>query len=490
MNAEIEQLIQLEKDLGSNFVEQSLGYKPDTDIYGLTETEFLLIRMLVSNGQSLIQKHLYEGSEPTELESLLCNYLDSALEKLPKEDTTETVFRVTSNSIFSPTDVGKEITIPAYLTASKKWLSTSDNCVYVIRLSGRTKAKSIYKAYEVMPQLPEEQVEFPMNTKFYVADFCSKGGKTMVELWERPYNMWPAEQLTNNVSDFFNLITTIDIQDAVNKGLNPYIHFMSTVNGEVINALCTDKGDVYISPTFAQALWNMCYVGLWLADDRIVREELEMKGLTLEQVCDEIEKEKCDDPRALYFMALHSPLNWEDLIYMNLGLLQNAYTNADDIMLGGVNMRGELEKRVNGMCMTGMGCILLHELTHHYGKHPQRVANTSRKDLEQEADDQAFDALLALEGNIYKTAILGGLAPFLLGFYRNPPLAPTPNYYREDIRLFRQYDKIVKEKRRVSIFVANVLSDWLYRFHSTTVEVKNGHEEDTVEEIRKIINAL
>ena len=92
--------------------------------------------------------------------------------------------------------------------------------------------------------------------------------------------------------------------------------------------------------------------------------------------------------------------------------------------------------------------------------------------------------------NIYKTAILGGLAPFLLGFYRNPPLAPTPNYYREDIRLFRQYDKIVKEKRRVSIFVANVLSDWLYRFHSTTVEVKNGHEEDTVEEIRKIINAL
>ena len=139
MNAEIEQLIQLEKDLGSNLVEQSLGYKPDTDIYGLTETEFLLIRMLVSNGQSLIQKHLYEGSEPTELESLLCNYLDSALEKLPKEDTTETVFRVTSNSIFSPTDVGKEITIPAYLTASKKWLSTSDNCVYVIRLSGRTK---------------------------------------------------------------------------------------------------------------------------------------------------------------------------------------------------------------------------------------------------------------------------------------------------------------------------------------------------------------
>lgn len=108
MNQEIEQLLQLEKSIGTNYVEQSLGYYPSCNYYNLTETEFLLIRMLVSNGQSLIQSHLYNGSQPTELESLLCKCLDAAIEKLPKEDTTENVFRVTSNSLFTPQNVGKK----------------------------------------------------------------------------------------------------------------------------------------------------------------------------------------------------------------------------------------------------------------------------------------------------------------------------------------------------------------------------------------------
>lgn len=155
MNAEIEKLLQLEKSIGSNYVEQSLGYMPDTTVYGLTETEFLLIRMLVSNGQSLIQNHLYNRLKPTELEHFLCYYLDAALTKLPKEDTTDTVFRVTNNSIFSIHDIGK-VVVPAYLTASKKELSTIGNCTYVISLWGRTKAKSVYKVYEVNPLLPEE----------------------------------------------------------------------------------------------------------------------------------------------------------------------------------------------------------------------------------------------------------------------------------------------------------------------------------------------
>ena len=490
MNQEIQQLLDLEKSIGSNYVAQSLNYIIGDNPYDLTETEFLLIRMLVSNGQSLIQSHLYNGSQPTELESLLCKYLDAAIEKLPKEDTTENVFRVTSNSLFSPKDVGKEVVIPAYLTASKKLMSTNDNCAYVIRLNGRTKAKSLYKAYEIMPQLPEEQVEFPRNTKFYVEDVCSKGGITVVELWEQPDNKWPAEQLTNNVSDFFKNISTIDIQAAVSKGLNPRIHFMSTLSGKAINAQCTEKGEVYISPTFAQALWNLCYIGLWLSDNRIITDELEKEGHTFDEVCADIDKAKCNAPECLYLKAIHDAYYWEDMLYQMISLLVNQYTNKDDLFYGAIKMDGELEKRVGGMCMTGMGGILLHELTHFYKDHSIRVATTDRRELEQEADDMAFDALLSLEGDLYKTSILGGLAPFLLGFYRNPPLAPLPRYYREDIRLFRQYDKIVKEKRRASIFVANVLKDWLERFRNIKVEVKNDSEEEAVEVIRSIINGL
>lgn len=490
MNREIEQLLQLEKNIGTNYVEQSLGYYPSCNNYNLTETEFLMIRMLVSNGQSLIQSHLYNGTAPTELESLLCQYLDAAIEKLPKEDTTEIVFRVTSNSFFSPQDVGKEVVIPAYLTASKKLLSTNDNCVYVIRLSGRTKAKSLYKAYEVMPQLPEEQVEFPRNTRFYVEDVCSKGGKTIVELWEQPDNKWPAEQLANNVSDFFKDIKTIDIHDAVRKGLNPRIHFMSTLSGKAINARCTEKGVVYISPTFAQALWNISYVGLWLSDNSVITDELEKEGRTFDEVCADIDNEKCNVPECLYLKAIHDAYCWEDMLYQMISLLINQYTNNDEQFYGAIKMDGELEKRVGGIYMTAMGCILMHELTHFYKDHSIRVATIDRRELEQEADDMAFDALLSLEGDLYKTSILGGLAAFLSGLYRNPQLAPSSRYYREDIRLFRQYDKIVKEKRRAIIFVAYVLKDWLERFHNIKVEVNNGSEEEAVEEIRSILNGL
>lgn len=489
MNAEIEHLIQLEKALGTNYVEQSLGYQPVDNSYNLTETEFLVLRMLVSNGQALIQQHLYNGTSPTELESLLCSYLDAALEKLPREDTTETVFRVTSNNTITVQDIGKEKVIPAYLTTSKKWLITNDNCVYVIRLAGRTKAKSIYKAYEVIPLMPEEQVEFPRNTKFFVADVCNKEGKTVVELWEQPDNPWPAEKLTNNVTAFFQNINTIDIQDAVNKGLNPNIHLMRSMNGKSINSLCTEKGNVYISPVFAQALWNLCYAGLWLSDYRIISEEFAEKGYTLDVVCADIDKANCVEPECLYLKAIQGAYKWEDMLLQTVFLLTDQYNKNDDIFLGFINTEGELEKRVNGLFQTGMGCILLHELMHYYGDHFARLASENRRDLEQEADDKAFDAILALEGNIRKSAILGVMASYLLLFYMNPKLVVNDEYYREDERLFAQYDKI-DDKRRASIFVANVLTEWLKRYHNINVEVKHGQEEETVEEIRSILRGI
>ncbi len=100
MKKEIEHLLELEKELGSKYVQQSLGYIPDKNEYTLTEVEFLVLRMLISNGESLIQKHLYARTKPTELESLLCKYLDAALEKMPKEDTTTLVYCKTDNCYF------------------------------------------------------------------------------------------------------------------------------------------------------------------------------------------------------------------------------------------------------------------------------------------------------------------------------------------------------------------------------------------------------
>lgn len=486
MNSEIEELIRLEKELGTNYVEQSLGYKPVTNLYGLNETEFLLIRMLVSNGEDLIQKHLYEGTTPSELDSLLYKYLDSALTKLPTEDTTDIVFRVTNKCIYTKKDIGLVHNYPAYLTASVSLLSSNCTCEYKIRLAGRTKAKSIYKAYELMPGFPEKQVEFQRNTKFYVKDVYEQDGITKIELCEMLDNPWPAEKLTGNITDFFKGVSAIDIADAVSKGLNPEIHLMRTLKGKVINSMCTKDGEVYISPTFAQALWNMSYVGLWLSDYGIVTEELKKEGKTLDWICKEIDTVNSMDSCSLYFKAIQNAYEWEPMLCQSLFLLRNQFSSSDDKFLGDIKTDGELEKRVSSLYITGMGCILLHELMHHYGNHFQRLKNENIKDLELEADNRAFDSILAMSGQVRQSAILGGIAAQLLLLYMDPTLSSKSNYYREDVRLFTQYDKI-DDKRRASIFVANVLSDWLKRFHNIDIQVKHNHEEETVDEIREII---
>lgn len=493
MNAEIERLVTLEKGIGSSYVEQSIGYKPLTDIYGLSETEFLLIRMLVSNGQSLIQRHLYDKTQPTELESLLCKYLDQALAKVPKEDTTTTVYRVTCDCYFSENDKGKSIVYPAYLTASKKLLSTDHNCEYEIHLAGRTQAKSIYKVYEIDTCLPEEQVEFPRNTAFYVEDFYFSNGITCVVLYELPDVLWPIDKLTNRVSEFFNDIEAINIHEAVDKGLDPRIDFMATFDGRVILAECSPYGKVRVSPCFAQAFWNLCYAGLSLADGWIIKEELAAEGTTLAEVCKAIDAVACQDSRALYLKAINVAFDWEKLLVQMHSLLMNFYTEEDNVFLGGIDCEGEIEKRVGGMYKTGMGFILLHELSHYDKGHFQRQSYENIKDLELEADSLAFDSVLALKDNTRKTAILGSIAALLLPFYINPYLKSNHYYYREDKRLFTQYDKIKNDenvKKESSIFVANVLSEWLARYHSYKIEVKRYHEDETVEEIRTYLKSM
>lgn len=188
MNAEIQRLINLESIQDTDFVSQSIDY-PMTDesrACGLTETEFLMIRLLTSNGAGLVQRHLYAGSQPSALEVLLCQHLDSALQKLPTETTTDVVFRWDSKPIVGQGQVGQTIIYPAYLTASKVNLSTNLNYLYIIHLSQNTKARCIYSVYEIQPFAPEWQVEFPRDTKFHVDNYTvGKDGKVMIEMTEQ-----------------------------------------------------------------------------------------------------------------------------------------------------------------------------------------------------------------------------------------------------------------------------------------------------------------
>ena len=181
---EIEYLKKLEKQIGTDYIAQSEGYEPQDKTFGLTDAEFLTIRMMVSNGSSLIQDYLYKGRQPTELESLLCRYLDSALLKLPLEDTVDKVYRLDSTTFISQSDLHSIITYPAYLTASTIRLKADFRILYTINLSQNTKARCVYSVYEILPGFPEWQVEFPRGSRFSVNSYSSVDGKICIEMSE------------------------------------------------------------------------------------------------------------------------------------------------------------------------------------------------------------------------------------------------------------------------------------------------------------------
>ena len=493
MTPEILHFIDLEKQtLGSNFVEQSVGYYLEyCSDEGLTEEEFLTVRMLVSNGEGIIQRHLYAGTEPTELESLLCGHLDSAIRKMHIEDTVSIVYRVLENSEYTVDDIDKVITFPAYLTTSKYCIPvTGYNATYVIRLAGRTQARSLYRVYEITPMMPEWQVEFPRGTKFHIDNVQQHDGQTVVYMTEIPVHVLPVELLSYSITDFFKYIKTIDIQDAVNNGLKSEIKLAKTRNGHVINAACTPEGQVYVSPTFAQAIWNMCYAGLWLADGIILTKEAEKEGSSLQAIYEAIVGRQCTEPECLYIKGVSEAKDWNYMIDKAVAYKRNWNLEDDDIEMGQLDLHEAFNGVIGRLYQAGMGTVLLHELTHFYHNH-FHDRQRDRKDKEQEADDIAFDAIQKIEAREgRKAAVIGILSVYLLGFFHNPQLTPNNDYYREDVRLFRQFDKVVEFRKECNILVAYVLSKWLHENHHITIEVEYGNEENAIAAIRDVISKL
>ena len=492
MSQEIERLIKLERDtFGSDFIQQSAGYYAECNPgFGLSEEEFLTVRMMVSNGEDLIQRNLYTGTALTDLETLLCQYLDNAIAKMPIEDTTDVVRRMARNNFFNSSQIGKEIVFPAYLTASKGCTGIEAPVEYIIRLAGRTQARSLYRVYEITPILPEWQVEFPRNTKFFVDNIEVVGGKTYVYLTECPKFCLPAELLTTSVSDFFHLVKAIDIDEAIRKGLKPQIKFMKSIEGTTINACCSSDGQVYLSPTFAQAIWNVCYAALYLADGIIMEKEAEKNGSSIKRLYDELIKYDCKKPECLYIKSVCEAKDWAYMIEKAVAYRRNWNLEADDKDMSQIDLADSFAGRVGALYKSAVGTVLLHELTHYSHNH-FGDDQTARRDKEQNADDTAFDAVLQLGNRVErKAAVIGFLSVLLLAFFNNPQLVRTDNYYREDIRLFRQFDKIKEFRGEANIIVANVLAKWLKDERNITFDVIYGQEDVAVTTIREMIAGL
>lgn len=302
----------------------------------------------------------------------------------------------------------------------------------------------------------------------------------------------PAYKLNYNITQFFSNITTIDINEAINAGLKNEIVFSEEIGGKAINASCAHDGQVFLSLKFAQAVWNMCYAGLKLADYNLSEAECIKEGITLEVLYELIVKSGCTLPECQYIRDLYDAKDWELMIGEAIAFRRKWAIENDYDIMGKLDIIGAFGSRVNGMYMAGMGGILLHELTHYYNNHWDKKEYTDQRDLEMDADNVAFDALLALPIESRRSAVLGSICSYLLAFFNNVHLRPVDNYLREDIRLFTQFDKIQDEdcKRRANVIVAYVLSRWLKDYHNIDIPVVHDNEEDAVAQIRKELESI
>jgi len=309
---------------------------------------------------------------------------------------------------------------------------------------------------------------------------------------EKKIKNLPVMKLNCNVTDFLESIDTIDIRAAIKKGLKNEILFADCYDENPVNALCTEEGQVYLSPYFAQAVWNMCYAGLKLADYTLSKEECISEGSTLESLYQSILDSGCTLPECLYIKGVVEAMDWEPMLDMAKTFRRKWALNNDFDTLDAIDIYGAFESRVNGMYMCGMGGILIHEMTHFFKDHFERKAYESRRDLEQEADDVAFEALLTQTPAYRRTGVLGCLCAYLLAFFANKNLIENANYYREDVRLFRQFDKVKDRdcKRRANVIVAYVLSQWFKEEHGKDIAVEHNQEEEAVELIREELKLM
>lgn len=135
----------------------------------LDDAEFGAIQMMLSGGESIIQKHLSYPGNAEEYHRKLWSALDSALNKMPQYSGTH-LYRAEFYSELNTFKKGQLFSHPFYLTTSqddnvvKSFSKDKVKFYWDIELSNNTKAVE-------MPNFCfEQQIEIPRNTTFEVLD--------------------------------------------------------------------------------------------------------------------------------------------------------------------------------------------------------------------------------------------------------------------------------------------------------------------------------
>ena len=214
----------------------------------------------------------------------------------------------------------------------------------------------------------------------------------------------PALDLNGNVIEYLRGVKAVDLEKAVANGMKPEILFRKKVNRQYITAHCSTDGQVYLSPTFAQALWGMAYLIVKITDDGIVLGEFKEYGVDLMSAYREIKEQEVKYRETEYIRSLVEARELSDLFQLVCRFTKHSSSDADIEVVRVIQSDGELVRRINGVYMAAVGFLLLHEAAHFDSIN---IDFPSKEEKEQYADDRAMDDTFYREERWRKTSQLG-----------------------------------------------------------------------------------
>lgn len=171
----------------------------------------------------------------------------------------------------------------------------------------------------------------------------------------------PVIDLNGNVIEYLRGVKAVDLEKAVVNGLKPEILIRKKVNRQYITAHCSSDGQVYLSPTFAQALWCIAYLIVKISDDGIVRGEFKEYGVDLMSAYREIKEQEVKYRETEYIRSLVEARELSDLFQLVCRFTKHSYSDADIEVVRVIQSDGELVRRINGVYMAAVGFLLIHE---------------------------------------------------------------------------------------------------------------------------------
>lgn len=277
---------------------------------------------------------------------------------------------------------------------------------------------------------------------------------------------FPVFRLNDAITKVIAKITSIDIKNGIENGLDPEIHFKDdrgpiTTIAEIHEFSLDKRHYVVVSAAYAQFLWMMCDIAFRIHDSIAIQSEFEQFNAEdqmafISHLCDDNEESRY----LKELFSLKSVLKYcADSTNRIITLFNKSVTDKELKDLYDYDMTSTIGEKVNSLYVYAMVFILLHEFSHHSLGHDFDSAGSVCE--ENEADETAFWSIYSdLEDKERRTAKRGILSALVSLLFLNTDLKDDGIHPKPIERIFEYYDLMQKEGENYAPLLCYLFYVW------------------------------